>query len=376
MAVTISGMFGDGNTYFADSPVVIGISGLEWPTDETTHEPTSPFNIVRVEVIYNNNVVGDVYADTGGQTSATFDISTALRAIWAGYDFSGEVAAANSAVGDNDSHGYSRSMRQYSLRVVTEYLSPDNGGVFTTTEYGPFSGGRCLIGRMTEWERSLITSDSDRDVSHWEHTGVRYGDASTKPSDIPERVGAFSITSWADVQSGLTRSIFYPSSMASGSDDVPGQQEGWTGHAPIVLRDTVPYVDFLFRNRRGAIETCSGQMLEALGIDVDAKQYVNVERPTFAPSRSLTAITEGGRRSWQMSSGLQTREWAAWWTQEFLLSGKWWMRVGTDGNPSNTAAGTFVPVVIEPAKKSVSIYDKTKQQMPHVDFTVTLALEG
>jgi len=35
-----------------------------------------------------------------------------------------------------------------------------------------------------------------------------------------------------------------------------------------------------------------------------------------------------------------------------------------------------VPVIVEPSKKSITIYDRSKQQMPHVDFTVTLALEG
>jgi hypothetical protein len=31
---------------------------------------------------------------------------------------------------------------------------------------------------------------------------------------------------------------------------------------------------------------------------------------------------------------------------------------------------------VEPAKKQTGIYDRTKQQMPSVEFTVTLALEG
>jgi hypothetical protein len=32
-------------------------------------------------------------------------------------------------------------------------------------------------------------------------------------------------------------------------------------------------------------------------------------------------------------------------------------------------------VIVEPSKQNVSIYDRTKQNMPHVDFTVTLAPE-
>jgi hypothetical protein len=86
------------------------------------------------------------------------------------------------------------------------------------------------------------------------------------------------------------------------------------------------------------------------------------------------AIGSDGRRSWQMSSGYVTREWAEWWAMEFL-GGKrkrWWMKYKGPGQ----ATPAYVPVIVEPAKKSISIYDKTKQQMPHVDFTVTLALEG
>lgn len=107
-------------------------------------------------------------------------------------------------------------------------------------------------------------------------------------------------------------------------------------------------------------------MLEAMNIAVDTQQYARVERPVFKPSRSLMAISNGGRRSWAMSSGGQTREWADWWVQEFLMSRQWWMR---DGN-------SYVPVIVEPQKKDIGIYDRSKQQMPHVDFTVTMALEG
>jgi hypothetical protein len=112
-------------------------------------------------------------------------------------------------------------------------------------------------------------------------------------------------------------------------------------------------------------------MLEALGISVDTNHYARVERPTFRPSRSLMAISAGGRKSWNMSSGHQTREWAEWWTMEFLKSRQWWMRY-----PVGEATGTFVPVIVEPGKKEIDIYDRSKQQMPSVEFTVTLALEG
>ena len=346
MAVTISGMFGNDKTYFADSPVVIDISGLQWPSD-------SPFNVVRVEVIYDGKVVGDFKNDSNRQSSMSFDISSALRAIWSDYDFGAEVAAANGCT------WAPRSYRGYSLKVYTQYQASD--GYFTETYSGEFYGGRCAIGGLTEWERSTVSTKEDADVSYREHENHRFGDASTKPTDSPERVGKDSTTSWVDVSGAGHTAHYY-------SANTRPETDGTSAHAPQVLRDSQEYVDFLFLNRRGAIETCSGLTAEAMNIDVETKQYARVERPSFIPSRSLMAIGTDGRRSWQMSSGYVTREWAEWWAMEFL-GGKrkqWWMKY----------RGRYVPVIVEPSKKRIIIYDRSKQNMPHVDFTVTLALEG
>ncbi len=353
-------MFGkvDGviHTYFADSPVVIDISGLYWG-----NPVVSPFTIVRVEVVYNNKVVGDFRADTGGQTSISFDISSALRALWADYDFNSEVVSASSSSSGSTLRGY----RSYTLRIYTEYLDSVDGE-FTQTQCvdgdgnTDIPGGRCCIGGLTEWERYAIPHKEYADVSHWNHSNLRNGDASTKPTSSPERVGSQSPTSWVDLHETGTRSVFYPANTLT-----PGA-DSENPHAPLVLRDSIPYVDFLFVNRRGAVETCSGQTKENMNISVETQQYAHVERPTFQPSRSLLAIAKGGRRSWGMSSGRQTREWTEWWTLEFLMARKWWMKY----------QGSFVPVIVEPAKKSNGIYDKAKQQMASVEFTVTLALEG
>lgn len=354
MAVTVTGMFGTGKTYFSASPVVIDIAGLEW-------DNSSPFGIVRINVIDANNiVVGDFHADTGGQSSISFDIQSALRSIWAGYDFASEVSAATSALTATSVSGQSaaRAYKDYSIQISTEYLdSTDNE--FTTTASQTFTGGRCMIGGLTEWERYNINNKEDADASHWEYTNLRNGDASTKPTGSPERVGRSSLTSWVDVSNDGTTSVFFPSATPSAADDT-------TQHAPLVLRDSIDYVDFLFVNRRGAVETASAQMKEALNISAETKQYNRVERPTFKPSRSLLSVPSGGRRSWDMSSGYVSREWAKWWAEEFLLGQRHWILLD----------GMYVPVIVEPTKKSVSIYDRSKQQLSHVDFTVTLALEG
>lgn len=348
MAVTISGMFGNGKTYFAGSPVVIDISGLYW--GETVK---SPFTIVRVNVIYKDNIVGNFHADTGGQTAISFDISSALRAIWGDYDFDMEAEKAL-AGGTTPMRPY----RAYSLEVFAEYLDSTDGE-FTRTSSGIITGGRCAIGAFTEWERSIIGNKADADVSYREHSNLRNGDASTKPTGSPEHVGKDSITSWVDVSAEGTQSTFYPAGTSPAAD----KKEK---HAPIVVRDTQKYQDFLFVNRRGAVETCSALMLESMDIDIETKQYSRVERPAFRTSRSLMAIGSGGRRSWAMSSGYQTREWAEWWAMEFLMARQWWMLY----------KGRYVPIIVKPAKENTSIYDRNKRQMTSVEFSVTLALEG
>lgn len=213
MAVKVTGMFGTGKTYFSGSPVVIDISGLEWNS-------SSPFDIVRINVLdASGNAVGDFHADTGGQVAISFDIQSALRSIWADYDFASEVSAAAAALAATSasSHSTSRAYKDYSIQLSTEYLdSTDNE--FTTTASQTFTGGRCMIGALTEWERYNITNKEDADASHWEHTNLRNGDASTKPTKSPERVGKSSLTSWVDVNSDGTTSVFFPP-VASPADD-------------------------------------------------------------------------------------------------------------------------------------------------------------
>lgn len=347
MAVIVTGMTGSGRTFFADSPVVVAVQVTGWGRQ-------SPFTIVRLEVRYGGRTVGRFQADTGGQTTMEFDISTALKAIWSDYDYQAEVERA-----DAQTDGPLRAARAYTIEAYSEYLDTD--GELVTASSGEIEAGRCVRGGYTEWERRKIGSALQGDVTAVSNTNFRNGDASTKPTTSPERVGSDSITSWTDVTPQGTQTYFYGPSVTGASDRT-------APHPPLVLRDSVPYADFLFLNRRGAVESCSAQTLEAMQIEKDAKQYSLIGRPAFVPSPSLTAIGTDGRRSWPMSSGRQTREWCEWWTMEFL-GGKrrrWWMRY----------QGSYVPVIVEPAKKQTTIYDRAKQNMESVEFTVTLALEG
>lgn len=319
-----------GDVYFADSPVVVTVNGLSWPAD-----PVSPFTVVRVKATGDGGkVVGEFHADTGQQTEIQFDVSSAMRAVWAEYDYSTEVSAAAGA------DSASRSPKSIGLSLSVEYLDKD--GQFISVDDPAACVLNCAVGGLTELERSGMSGGSSP-----------FGSASTKPAGAPERVGSQSITSQVDIGNGGTSSIFRSAAYTDTH----------------ILRDTTQqYHDFLFVNRRGAVETCSALMKESMEVSVETQKYARTDRPASTPSRSLAALGSDGRRSWPMSSGYVTREWAAWWALEFL-GGKrrrWWMLYD----------GQYVPVIVEPAKKQVSIYDRVKQQMPSVEFTVTLALEG
>jgi len=85
--------------------------------------------------VVGHTVYGDFHADTGGQTSISFNISDALKAIWSEYNYNDELSAANMVAVGNIAQDSFRPMRDYFIRVYTEFLSPDDGGVFTTTQY-------------------------------------------------------------------------------------------------------------------------------------------------------------------------------------------------------------------------------------------------
>lgn len=367
MAVTITGMIGADKTYFAYDPVVIIINNLVFPAD-------SPVKVCRIAVMYQSVKVGEFSKEIVNESVAEFNISSALRNIWSDYTyFTDELAAAAGSLGTSGTvHSAMRASRPYTIQVFTGYIID---GQYTETSSPVYNAGSCVMGGRTEWERSLIDNIDNADISALEHTGVRYGDASTKPTSSPERVGRDSITSWVDFAntsqeqvSVVTKSIFYPASAPQEPDDRPSSGTGWAGHAPIVLRDNIPYADFLFVNRFGAVETCSALPKESMELSVSQNRYSRTEGPSYAPVRPLMAIGGDGRRSWNMSSGYVTREWAEWWTLDFL-SGKykqWWMLYH----------GRYVPVVVTPAKTKISIYDRAKQSMPHVDFDVELGYEG
>lgn len=308
-------------------------------------------------------------SEAGNLPSIAFDLSSSLRAAWFGYAWTKELEAAATALATGVTAETLRDSIAYKLSYATEYVGRDG---ITRTEYSSNIESWCLMGGFTELER--YSADLHEGLSWLFNTVPEPAIsnagfvATTKPTS-PEFIGAKSLVVFGivtyfetddptDTDPITTMQRFYPWEEY--------QADSFVLHDRTFVRDSRCNVDFLFINSRGALESCTARTLETEGIEVSTQQYALTGRPSFRPQRSLMAIASGGRRSWKMSSGHVAREWAEWWALEFLRAKQWWMLYD----------GRYLPVTVEPSNKQTSIYDRTKQDMPSVEFTVTLALEG
>lgn len=145
---------------------------------------------------------------------------------------------------------------------------------------------------------------------------------------------------------------------------------------------------FLFVNSLGVFETVSAVSKESLSYEHEEVETLKrVSIPAYHAQQDIISAASSPRAIWQMSSGYTTRQWADWWTNEFLASKRLWVRMevddiivqtDADGNKSFIRMKTkkWVPCVVEPDNESVLIYNKADQQIPHVDFTVKVAAKG
>ena len=123
---------------------------------------------------------------------------------------------------------------------------------------------------------------------------------------------------------------------------------------------------FLFVNSLGVLETVSAFSLESLSYGIESEKKNLASAPQYFAKPNRTTHKTGGRGVFKMSSGTVNREWADWWTTEFLMAKKYWMMYD----------GRWLPVTVTPAGDETTIYDKADQRLPHVDFEVETAIEG
>lgn len=125
-------------------------------------------------------------------------------------------------------------------------------------------------------------------------------------------------------------------------------------------------VHFLrFVNGFGAVENIAVRAKDKLSYPVSGETHSLVQGISTRPTDRRYATKSQPVGVYELSSGYVPKQWAEWYVQELLTSPKVWIQLG----------GQWVPALIE-AEDDCVIYDRTKPGMPHVDFTLRLAIDG
>lgn len=125
-------------------------------------------------------------------------------------------------------------------------------------------------------------------------------------------------------------------------------------------------VHFLrFINGFGAVENIAVRAKDKLSYEVSGETHSLVQEISTRPTDRRYATKSQPVGVYELSSGYVPVRWAEWYVQELLTSPRVWIQLG----------GKWVPALIE-AEDDCVIYDRTKPEMPHVDFTLRLAIDG
>ena len=125
-------------------------------------------------------------------------------------------------------------------------------------------------------------------------------------------------------------------------------------------------VHFLrFINGFGAVENISVRSKDKLSYEVSGETHSLVQEASVRPIDRRYATKSQPVGVYELSSGYVPQKWAEWYVQELLTSPRVWIQLG----------GKWIPALIE-AEDDCVIYDRTKPEMPHVDFTLRLAIDG
>ena len=125
-------------------------------------------------------------------------------------------------------------------------------------------------------------------------------------------------------------------------------------------------VQFLrFINGFGAVENIAVRSKDKLSYEVSGDTHSLVQGIETRPTDRRYATKTQPVGVYELSSGYVPQKWAEWFVQELLTSPRVWILLG----------GKWVPALIE-AEDDCVIYDRTKPEMPHVDFTLRLAIDG
>lgn len=357
---------------FAENPIVFKAT-----TDKSLASDESMLRIVckvsfqavdRTGMQFNVELSQPV--EDGG--TAVFNFSdaaqTLIKRIHAEMDMNGSDALSHIGL-----HGYVGSCNEVWIK----------DGYEVSGQY-PASSGRFYVvpGRLTDYEMlsmstiDLTTLASGRPMTRKPDAGIVYrGETIILPtlstgggvSTLSVSVGGSTVASSGNSLTGyaLDYQSVSVSSSAEGKLSVSSTFFGgevFSGY----YRANTNGVHFLrFINGFGAVENIAVRAKEKLSYEVSGETHSLVQEISTRPTDRRYATKSQPVGVYELSSGYVPQKWAEWYVQELLTSPRVWIQLG----------GKWVPALIESEDDCV-IYDRTKPEMPHVDFTLRLAIDG
>lgn len=338
------------NVNFIENPIIVNVasSHFEFPQDSTFRQ------IVIQVVVHSTWDEGQhtyyFYADASAGTDLSVDISSALRGAMKGW----EPDASSISLTESGSLSY-----PYARFGVTLYEKYMQDGIVYERTGASRDGAKAFYGGLSGYE--LLTFGQH--VSDMmKNDGTNYY-LSRKPHELGkgEMLETGFVRTYSIYRDGTIRTSSYVlSSENEGGQGYDGAGFYW--HLPPSGQRTL----FLFLNSLGVLETVSAFSRESLAYGIESETKNLASAPAYFAKPNRTTHKTGGRGKLAMSSGFVTRDWADWWTTEFLMAKKYWMLYD----------GRWLPVTVTPADDESTVYNKAEQRIPHVDFDVEIAVEG
>lgn len=336
---------------FAGGPVLVEIASSSLPSG-------AKMGVLKLQVDVDAGdgrtpYIFSMDADDG--RFVTIDISSAIRSALASFAYTTDwITQGNSLQYPKASYG---------LTVWEEYML--NGEMYETAKLTYQGTGTAILGGLSEFDRFSVIATPDQVISKLKFF-------TRKPSgDVCRQGEKVLVSKYAD---GVVNASVYSTDGLSGKQSLGG----WD----VTVLPASDYIkQFLFVNSLGVMENTSAMMREALTYGVDSETYSLNMSPAYRANASIITQKTAPRGKFQMSSGFVNRYWADWWTTEFLCSPQHWMLYGKGRkvNPSDGSVSEFdlwIPCAVSSANDSVQIYNRAKQELPHIDFNVELALDG
>lgn len=325
--------------HYIDNPIILTTSAQQVDASATFHR------VVATIVMTGIASAGEVIKKQSKPVSSMgqqmrFDVAPTLRAYAAHFEYSPVISGGRLDI----------AAITVTVTFHDEYMI--SGRLATGAERNPVEGKSllCSLGRYTDMERLRA---------------LLPGDVSRKPSTpvTPQLIAAPStyVVPTPATQQQPRSSLGLNVVLSDDRRPMFGTEHTY------VIPLSPDVAQFQFVNSRGMVETAHAFCFMKEERKGTSQTFIRSVPETLTTiSRRLT-IKGDDYPVLQMSSGYCSEEWARWWAYDFCRSNKHWLFVPD--------ADIWVPCSIV-LKDGYNIIDKSKAELPHIDFDVIPDING